>query len=349
MNSIAETNFANPEIQKEEEQVLVNPLDVKSPDELVQELEDSVSDGTVLPSKKIDEPLVSLNDIISDDTFAQICQSLNEMNIIEATKSLRELQVQKKLLEDSYQFANSIKAMMATNSGINMNIAQANLQEMIGMEKDVNEFLASYDELDLRLSKLIEHAENVLKKFDDVEKTTSYMNDAMISIIDNKLSLIAQKGFANNHPVSIYYRTLKDVFTNRRTVDYIVNKIPQLIPNINRLKRSFRDKKKGASNRIAACEFINNTFRLSFSREQLIAVTEYITKLFDNSDATFYTMYALATIYSTTSQYKKTGEHKWVEVLFMNILDIITDSYDLEGGNEVVDAGLLRIKEAMGY
>jgi len=314
---------------------------------MIDELESNIksSDDDI---QDIDNPAISkFKDFISDDEVEQICQSISEMNIIEATKTVNDMKNQKQMFEYYKSFAKSIKDVELSEFG--KSIDQANFEKLTGMKKDIDEFLASYDDIVSRIDKIIECAENRVKEFDDIDKTTSYMNDAMLSIIDKKLNLVEKRNIAKNHPISIYYRTLKDIFTNRTKVDYILNKIPHIKPNLERIKREVKDKQRGPANLENAKVFITNTLQNGFKYEQVTAFTEYILKLYGNRDAAFYTMYALATIYSNAVRFKKTGEHKWVEVLIMNVLDIITGSYDLDGGKEVVNDSLLKIKEAIGY
>ena len=52
-------------------------------------------------------------------------------------------------------------------------------------------------------------------------------------------------------------------------------------------------------------------------------------------------------MHSKEKQFGKYGNHKWVEVIIMNVIDILSDKYDLESGKEHYNEELLRLREAI--
>jgi hypothetical protein len=77
----------------------------------------------------------------------------------------------------------------------------------------------------------------------------------------------------------------------------------------------------------------------------MTAIEHYLTGLFESEDLAFYFQYVLSLIYEREMTHNKYGSHKWVEVLFMNIVDIIVGTYDLEGGKEEYEKKLLELKD----
>jgi hypothetical protein len=321
--------------------------DNKTVPEVINDLRDQISDSSPEPVITKEPAALELNNIITDEAYQTLSDAIGKMNIIEINKAVKELETEIKNIESAKDFADSIKN--GSLGELSQKIAEANLASMSSLNKELTDFLASYDVAHERMVALSKLANEKLHSFDDVKKTTSYMTNSMLALIDEKMKIVESKKVDRNAPISRYYRVIHEVFANRTSVEYVLGRIPHVEVNIKRLKQSLRNKKEFDNIRRSTGDFITKTFRTSFSPEQLSAFVSYMTTLYDNSDAAYFAMYALTSIYSRASQYKLTGEHKWIDVLIMNVLDIITDDYDLEGGKEAYDIELLKIKDALGY
>lgn len=291
----------------------------------------------------VKNPTFSKDALISSEYYMTLSTEIEKMNFIEVSRVLKELLTEISNLKQSKDMIEQLQK--ADVSLMNKEIQEANIMKDLGIQKDFASFMDSYEEDLVKLELLSEKAELRVRFFDGVEKTTTFLNQQMLDIIDQKMKSAADIGKANNAPIVIYYRTMKDVFTHRTETDYFVKKISTMTANIARMKREI---KKSWYENDNIQKFVVNSLTVEFSSEQLKKFEEYITELFGSEgDTNILFLYVLATIYNNTKTFKKTGEHKWVEVMIMNIIDMSVDVYDLEGGKEYYNTNLLKIKSAL--
>ena len=197
---------------------------------------------------------------------------------------------------------------------------------------------------------MIEKTDERIKSFDSIKKTTSYLTNSMLEIIDKNFERITQIDSEKTKHLKKYYSTTRHIFANRTSVDFLLERISARNIEVRRLKASLKNDKRGdvlkATKNRAAGIFGN-----CFNTTQLEMVEGYLSNLFgyvfNYDDITFYFLYVLSLIYEREKTHGKYGNHKWVEVLFMNIIDIRTDMYDLDGGAEYYNEQLLKLKDAL--
>lgn len=282
--------------------------------------------------------------IISDEYFEKTCLEIDEMNFIEVKKLCQELKQQKNELENAKNTAESVLEMKKNinKDSIADQIELADSEVKSGID-DIESFLNSYDDTIDKLSRLIEKTEENIHKFDEVPKTTSYLSNAMIQILNKNIEKLNNSDLSNLKHVKIYYNEVLKIFNNRNSVEYIENAIEEKKISLRRLRKDIKSN-KNIINSIQ--KNVTITFCQVFNVNQMTEFEKYILNLFDDSDIAFYFQYALYIIYNHEKQHGKYGKHKWVEVLIMNVLDISVGNYDLDGGVEYFNNQLLKLKDA---
>ena len=200
-----------------------------------------------------------------------------------------------------------------------------------------------------KLNVLIEKSEERIHTFDDIEKTSSYLNDSMVQVIDKKLAgyaVLSTEDAEKAKRSIIYYTEIRKIFKDRCNVDFLLERIGTKKIEVRRLKASLKKDKSG--NVLAATQKkVVGLLSGSFKVNQLAAAEKYLTELFGSEDESFFFQYVLALIYEREKTHGKYGKHKWVEVLFMNIIDICTNMYNLEGGEDFYREQLLRLRDEL--
>lgn len=289
--------------------------------------------------------------IISQEYFEKMCDEIEQMNFLELTKLHKQLTVNQDDLIHAKRTADQLIELQDELSKNDDNdlakaIVEANAETEAGATEGVQAFLKAYDSTMDKLDKLIEKVDNTLKNFEEMPKTTSFLTENMISVLDKNLERLNVSDKSSLKTIKIFYKVLYEIFTNRTSTTFLVDKVKNQKSNVQRLKRDIANDKTGSSMKRAQ-EKTCGLFLSVFNAAQLTAIEEYLQKLFEDDDIAFYLQYALACFYEHEKVYGKYGKHKWVEVMFMNISDICADMYDLEGGKEYYDQQLLKLKDAI--
>jgi len=314
----------------------------------INEMDIVEAENTITPNATEDVTVSSQvtpnNAIVTEEYYNETVEAIKKMNYIEASRALRDLLAEIANFKQAKEMISQIETF--ASSGIEKTIQEANALSQLGKDGDIESFNASYDDTIERLESLVKLAEDNVRQYDGLEKTTTVLTNMMLEIIQSRLVSIQEKGFASNSQQSIYYRTVQDVFMHRSNCEYFVKKITSERVSLQRLQR---ETKKDPASKAKTQKFITSTLITIFDAEQLARVETYINELFKNDEVVFYFLYMLASIYNNVKVHKKTGEHKWVEVLIMNILDIQVGIYDLEGGAEEYANQLLTIYFTLRY
>ena len=289
------------------------------------------------------------NNIITDEYFEKTCEEIKSYNFIEIKKVNAEFKFQKDSIEkakESVEQIMELKKQTRESAKTNKDLAEAIMEadaEISSGTNNIEAFLESYDDTVRKLDLLIEKSEERIREFDDIEKTSSYLNTSMIEIIDKNIKRLESNPDTNKHLLK-YYEETKKIFSNRNDITFIADNIASKQIQVRRLKTSLKkDPRKDVLK--ATQKKVNSLFTRSFKTEQLAAVEHYLKGLFEDEDLAFYFQYVLSLIYERELAHNKYGSHKWVEVLFMNIVDIIVGTYDLEGGKEDYEAKLLVLRD----
>ena len=295
------------------------------------------------------------NSVITDEYFEKVCNDMETMNFVEIVKMQKELTSEKEELKSAKTTVENIISMKKTISesseyggeDLTSAIDEANAEFETGIS-DMQKFLDNFDDTMDKMDKLIAKADENIHKFDDVKKTTSFLTNAMVQIVDKN---IAKMESTNNitKNIRIYYKELKNIFSNRTSIDFVLSKIPDKKSYVRRLKNEMR-KETGDQYVKSIQKNVTAVFCSVFSINQMQMFENYLKELFDidgDTETVFYFQYVLYLIYNAERTTGKYGKHKWIEVLIMNVLDIVDGNYDLEGGKEYFDEQLLKLREAV--
>lgn len=290
--------------------------------------------------------------VITQEYFEKVCEELNEMNFLELQKTYRHLKVNRDELVSAKRTADQLIEMKKNleeaennNDALTNAIIEANAETEAGTD-NIETFLKSYDSTMDKLEKLIQRAEDILHKFDEQEKTTSFLTENMLTVLNKNIKRLDLSNDSSLKNIKIFYKVLYEIFTNRASTTFLVKVIEDQKIFVTRLHDSINKDKSGSHEKLTK-EMIDGTFSDVFNSVQLEAIGSYLEKLFGDKKTVFYLQYALAHFYSHEKSYGKYGKHKWVEVMYMNIIDICTDMYDLEGGKEYYEQQLLNLKDVI--
>ena len=276
--------------------------------------------------------------ILSDDEYEAALDSVKDMDFIEASRCLKNMREEKEEME-------SVKIMIESfkNSEQNLNdiIQISNVVDELNTEFDIDSFLDNYELLVSRISGMINKLEDRVHEFDDIEKTTSYLTNSVLHFIEKKEKIIKEKEMKSNLPFVVYYKRLREVYENRNQTYFLFNKLKSQAANIARLKRDATKTKNWID---VSDKRIRKTLSPFFDDMRVNIIEEYITELFKDKKTALLFIEFISNMAENNRKFKKNGEYRWVQILFMNILDIHVGIYDLEGGKEKFDAELLKLK-----
>jgi hypothetical protein len=274
------------------------------------------------------------------------------MNFIEIKKVNKEFKFQKDSLEKAKASVDQIMEMRKltdeaaeTDTNLADAIMEANAETEAGTS-NIEAFLNSYDDTMHKLEILIERSDERIREFDEVEKTTSYLTNSMLEIIKKNMERLDKDESDRMKHLKIYYKEVYNIFSNRTSIDFLLEKMDTKTIELRRLKTSLKKDKNGDVLK-ATQKKVTGFFTSVFNVKQLESVEKYLIDLFESEELAFYFQYVLSLIYEREKTHNKYGRHKWVEVVFLNIGDIIVENYDLEGGKDFYDTQLLKLKDKL--
>ena len=289
---------------------------------------------------------------ITDEYFEKTMLELEEMNFVEIKKVNKEFLFQKDSVEKAKVSVDQIMELKRltdeaaqTDNNLANAIMNADMEVSTGVE-DITKFLDSYDDTIDKLNKLIEKSEELIHKFDNVEKTTKFLTENMIQIIDKNLARVKDNDSNMTKHVRIYYTEIRNIFSNRDSVEFLLERIGTKKIEVRRLKASLK-KDKSKNVLTATQKKVVGLFTGVFNANHMAVVEKYLTDLFGSEEQAFYFQYVLSLIYERERTHGKYGKHKWVEVLIMNIMDIAAENYDLDSGKEYYDEQLLKLRDEL--
>lgn len=268
-----------------------------------------------------------------------ISEDIRKMNIVELTKFITDLKDQIEQLDGAKSLIDSIKNM-SIKDDLNKKIAMENVLNDVEFKEDSNKFLESYDKNKEYLESLVAQCDEEMKKFDGIEKTTSYLNDAMIEILERKINYDIEHNVDPESPAHKSLLVSLDAFKNRHDISYVIEKC-HTNHAVRKMKRNINTSKaKTIKNAIRILSYI-------FKKNQIEVFRNCILRLFDNDEnATDSFVCYLAKIINDE---KNTGEYNYVKLFIMNIIDIEAGIYDLEGGSEAIFEKVKELHERFVY
>lgn len=313
------------------------------------------------PEEILDETLkTSVDDINEDLIITQeyvdnTLEEIKEMNFIEVQKFIREVKYQQSNLETAKETADNFLKLkdqmdnaVASIEEVEDNdyaskIIKADMEAETGIE-DVNTFLENYEDTKEKMQVILDAALEKMHEYDDVKKTTSFLNNEMICLLEKNHNRIEESN-PMFKKLNIYYSEVRKVFENRTSIDWIMEKLPSTEIEVRRLKRDLKKDKTG-SVLFNVQKRVSSSLYMLFNTPQVSEFEEYLKELYKDiggADLAFYVQYALFLVYNKEKTTKSYGKHKWVEVLIMNVLDVSTGTFDLDGGKDLIDDNLIKI------
>lgn len=288
--------------------------------------------------------------VITEEMYNDSIEKIQTLNFIEVSKYIRQIsaeieshKITKENAEGILKLQESLKESNELSTAIELADA-----ETVFINDDVNKFLENYDDTVAKLNKIREAAEEKLHTYDDVKKTTSFITGEMLAIIDKNIerinSTVTEENESKTKRLLQYYTNIKNAYANRNDISWVIDKVDSQQIVMRRLKNSMKKDKTNAT-LSSTQKNVTKAFCKVFNVNQLTEFEKYLRKLFNNDDAAFYTQYLLYLLYTSEKKYGKYGNHKHVEMLIMNVLEIISDNYDLEGGKEQIDSQLLKLRD----
>ena len=294
----------------------------------------------------IDESL-----IITDEYFNKMCDDIDIMNFIELKKLQRDLKSQYDTLEESKETIVQLMTLRETalsTTSDNPDLASAIIEadtEISTNIKDFEAFLNSYDDFKDKMERLIAKTDERINSFGDIKKTTSFLTNQMIDTLDKNIVRIKEYSSMGTELLT-YHTSVREIFANRTSIDFIFDRIPTKNIEVRRLKSSIKKDKRDDTLK-ATQKRVTSSFSSCFNTKTLSIMEKYLIDLFGDEDIAFYFQYVLSLIYIREKTHGKYGKHKWVEILIMNIVDIATEVYDLDGGADYYNEQLLKLKEQL--
>lgn len=323
-------------------------LDIESVEDLKEQMEEDAPGEKVTDNEKV----ITQETVITDELTEKRLAELEGLNFIELLKAKRELNDQIKSLDNTKETAENLLNLSKSFAGdpsLTDSIEMANLQSEVNYD-EISAFLAGYEKSHANLERTITRVEELLKEFDSIPKTTTYLTNQMIDIINKNIKKIEKMDLTpgRRKEMNIYYKVQKEILDNRDNLDWIISKVPEKKILVNRLMASLKkDKTKSKSTLISVQNNVVKAFCSVFSPQQMQAFENYLKELYQDENVSFYTQYIIYLIFKQEKESGKFGKHKWVETLIMNVLDIATDSYDIESGKDAYNEQLLALGEAV--
>ena len=323
---------------------------------------DTIQENFLDQESPSSDPVESV-DVITDEMVQEELDDIKGMGFVELVSEKKALEQRMRLLEETKEaMVTLIDIKKSTEEDetlddiakkIQVTDAEANA-EKYGIT-DMDQFLAEYDDSKEKLQKTIDYCEERLHEFDDVKRTATFMNQSMLELIEKREKDLDKYNLSESIEKNMrkFYSTVRSIFENRDNVDWILEKIDSKRIMLRRYVQDLKkDHRKGRRDAVAAAQKnASKAFGKTFSMDQMTQFDKYLQKIFnpgnDEKDmSVFMTQYALYLIYSDQKIWKK-GTQKWVEVLIMNVLNILEDTYDLPNGVEYFNDQLLKIKECV--
>ena len=324
----------------------INPTNIESVLENISE--EAGTDVEISTPETLDEEKE-----LDDESYNEAVQQINEMNFVELSKFKKDLTNQLSQLDIAKESAQSILDMQKSlqdtvdsDSNLADAIQVADVETDTGIS-DVEKFLENFDDTKKKMEDLLQKATEALKAFDDVEKTTSYLTNAMLEIIEKNIKTLEENDSDDVRKSLKYFNAVKDVYSDRTNVSFVLKKLPHQKQLLKRLKTNLKNKNMKAQTLKNVQKNVTKEFAKIFNVNQLASFENYLSEVYGNEDDAFYVQYALYLIYKNDKEFKVLGKHKYIENIIMNVLDICVGLYDLEGGKEYFNEKLCEIRDTV--
>lgn len=299
--------------------------------------------------------------LITDEMVEEEFDRIDRLNFLALAQYKKETKQQITDLEDTKTMIETLQKLMQKGDfeGLGQSIMAENLKSEIDLatQEEMDEFLANFDQNLANLNRTIDYITEREEIAKDIPKTSTYMNQCMLEVLDQKTASFRDDTSKRTKPIRIFYRNICEVYQHRDSMEFLKS---QVKPNITYVRRILNDLKKqeknGKSGDVltkAIMQNVQNTFCSVFKLEQMQVFEHHLKGMIggraENPQLiSFLFQYLLYIIYINEKSRKK-GRHKWVEAMIMNILDIESGNYDLPKPSEDLEQEIFEMISGMVY
>ncbi len=260
-----------------------------------------------------DVPKIKLTDGVQ-----KILDTLGNLNYIELETLKNKMNGEKENINSANQLLEAIEKM--NTDPMNKKIMSENVLDTLDVEtfnKDSEKFKADFitmtAEIDMIISKI---DEEISTRYNDVSKTTSFLSGQLIESLDKTLDTNK-----NADPFNLKrLEKTKYIYENRTDLEFIFRKAELEAKRHNVQKGVKKDATKAVKKAVKSLSKF-------FSKDQLITVEKFIWEQF-NKDRQATTNFLVHMSNLIVSEERQVN-HNWIVVLFMNIIDIENNLFDL--------------------
>ncbi len=271
------------------------------------------------------------------DDINEMMESVSALNFIESNNLLKQIKGEIDNLDSAKKLLDSIEEM--DTSDINKKIMSANaLENPLGDEdstfkQDSEKFKEEYFITKKKLSELQVRLEEKLLEYKDVEMNTTFLTSELIDSVNKRLVAAKDSGIDSlSNDIKMMEKVIS-IYENRNNLDYLLKKGS----NIGAIKKfrklttnNYQNTMKKSVKRLAKY----------FDGAQLERIEFFLISI--NPDKNKFAAF-IAHMAHLLEFEGRHGNHTWIKVLFMNILDIDGGIYDLEGGAEAFNTQLTEL------
>lgn len=299
--------------------------------------------------------------LITEELVEKEFERIDQLNFLALAQYKKETKQQITDLEDTKTMIETLQKLTKSGNfeGLGHSIMVENLKSEIDLatQEEMDEFLANYDQNIMSLNRTIDYITEREEAVKDIPKTSSYMNQCMLEVLDQKTAPFQDDRSKRTKPIRIFYKNICEVYQHRDSMDFLKSQVKPNIAYVRRilndLKKQEKNGKSGKNLTKAIMQNVQNTFCNVFRLEQMQVFEHHLKgmiggKTKDPQLISFLFQYLLYIIYINEKGRKK-GNHKWVEALIMNILDIESGNYDLPKAAEDLEREISEMIAGMVY
>jgi len=294
---------------------------------LEKEIIEEVKEVEVCSSEIIEKEIESITETPKlSDGVLKILDTLGNLNYIELETLKKKMTNEKESVVSANMLLESIENM--NTDPMNKKIMSENILDTLEVEtfnKDSEkfklEFATMIAEIDMVIAKIDEECTN---RFGEITKTTSFLTSQLVESLDKTLETNKD---ADPSSLKRLERT-KYIYENRTNLDFITRKATLEMSRHNVDKELRKDPTRALKKAV-------KTLVKFFNKDQLITIEKFIWVQFnENHIATTKFLVHMANIINSEARQLN---HNWVVVLFMNIIDIENQLFDMENKDEFVN------------
>lgn len=339
-----------PEASKSELKDMVDALDNAKP-----EVENELSVDEMVAKRYQKKKEKASAYVITEEMMEEEKERISKLNVLAVAQYRKSIN---KKIDDMYTTKQMIEMLeslqekaASEDANFGREVAIENIMHDLDLveKEEIEEFKENFDQNLSRLNTTLDYVAERELELQDVKKTSTYMNQCMLEILDEKTKVLNAQTDKKYKKIQHYYKNIREVYVNRDSLDFIKNQVSATIPYIQRVANELRKAaKNGGSSKSYTTSLqknVSKVFCKVFKIEQMIVFEKHIRNIFEGEFAnvelaSFLFQYFIYIVYKNEIDRKK-GYHKWIEAFVMNIIDMETDNYDLPKDKEAFDKEIL--------